>query len=154
MVQPLVVEQTREMPVEPTDAFLGVLQMNVPAVFSRWYGAFPPIKEVVGDFAKVGDARLLKFSGGGSAREELVHLDPPGGFGYSLSEIKGPLALLASGVQGRWTFDGVNAGTAATWQWTVRPRSVVAAPAMPLFATMWRGYARQALEELSRHLAN
>ena len=136
------------------DAFLGVLQMKVPAVFSHWYGAFPPITQVIGDFATVGDARSLKFAGGGSAREELVHLDPPGTFGYSLSEIKGPLALLTSDVRGRWTFEPVTAGTAATWEWAVQPRSAAAALTMPLFGMMWRGYARKALEELSRQLAD
>jgi hypothetical protein len=95
----------------------------------------------------------LKFTGGGSAREELVHVDSPRSFGYSLSEIKGPLALLASGVQGRWTFEPAHIGTNATWQWTIHPRSGLAAPALPLFGRLWKGYARQSLEELSKQLA-
>lgn len=33
-----------------------------------------------------------------------------------------------------------------TWQWTIHPRSALAAPVLPVFARMWRGYARRVLE--------
>jgi hypothetical protein len=154
MAQPMVVEQSRVISVGQKEAFLGVLQMNVPTIFWRWYGPFPPINRVIGDFQVVGDARTLKFAGGGSAREELVRLDSPNSFGYELSDIKGPLALLASGVQGEWTFEPVDSGTKATWRWTVHPRSALSTPMLPLFGRLWRGYADQSLKELSDQLVH
>jgi hypothetical protein len=154
MAQPLVVEQSRVIGVDQKEAFLGVLQMNVPTIFRRWYGPFPPIKQVIGDFGVVGDARTLKFAGGGSAREELVRLDSANSFGYELSEIKGPLALLSSGVQGEWSFEPVDSGTKATWRWTIHPRSALSTPMLPLFGRLWRGYAGQSLEALSDQLVH
>jgi hypothetical protein len=93
MAQPLVVEQSRAMPLVPKTVYDGVLEMDVPTVFRRWFGPFPPIKQVVGDLRVVGDARTLKFAGGGSAREELVHADSPSSYArQSLEELSLQLA--------------------------------------------------------------
>jgi hypothetical protein len=156
MSQPLVVEQSRAIPVELQDAFQGTLAAPLPTVFRRWYGPISPIKRVdgqVGEWETVGQSRTLVLTGGGSVREELTRIDAPHSFGYTLSEIKGPLSGLVGGVDGEWSFAPVGTGTNVTWRWTLHPRSAFAAPALPVFARLWRGYARQALEELSKHLA-
>ncbi|EFD12646.1 conserved hypothetical protein [Mycobacterium tuberculosis T46] len=87
--------------------------------------------------------------GGGRVREELTSVDPPRSFGYTLTDIKGPLAPLVALVEGKWSFAPADTGTTVTWQWTIHPRSALAAPVLPVFARMWRGYARGVLEKLS-----
>ena len=77
MSQPLVVAQSGAMPVAPKDAFDAVFRMDVPTVFRHWYGPFPPIKAVTGDWGSVGNARTLMLVGGASMREELVRADAP-----------------------------------------------------------------------------
>ena len=81
-------------------------------------------------------------------------MDPPRSFGYILSDIKGPLAPLVGRVEGEWIFEPVGTGTEVTWRWTIHPRSSLAAPALPVFGRLWRGYARQSLEELSNQLVH
>jgi len=105
-----------------------------------------------GDWDTVGQTRTVMLTGGGSMREELTHIDPPHAFGYILSEVKGPLSPLVSRVEGEWLFAPTASGTTVTWRWTIHPRTRVAAPALPVFGWLWRGYARRALLELQRLL--
>jgi hypothetical protein len=155
MPQPLVVEQSRAIPVTPDDAFRGTLPMPLPTLFRRWYGPIPPIRAVLdqtGEWETVGQTRTVNLVGGGSMREELTSVDAPRSFGYTLTDVKGPLAPLVSRVEGEWIFTPAGTGTEVTWRWTIHPRSALAARAMPVFGKVWRGYARQALEVLSEQL--
>jgi hypothetical protein len=155
MAQPLVVEQSRAIPVRREDAFRDLVPMPLPTLFRRWYGPIPPIKEVrgqTGGWDAVGKTRTVVLTGGGSMREELTHLDPPHSFGYTLTDIKGPMSPLVSRVEGEWLVDPVGTGAKVTWRWTIHPRSALAASALPVFGRLWRGYARQSLEELSNEL--
>ena len=43
MTYPLVVEQSRAIPVGVEDAFRGTLPMPLPPLFRRWYGPIPRI---------------------------------------------------------------------------------------------------------------
>ncbi len=131
------------------------MPISLPAICSHWYGLIPPIKEVrdqKGDWDAAGQTRLIAMVGGGLVREELTSVDPPRSFSYTLADIKGPLAPLVSLVEGKWSFAPAGTGTAVTWQWTLHPRSVVAAPVLPVFARMWKGYAHKALQELAELL--
>jgi hypothetical protein len=100
--------------------------MPLPTLFRRWYGPIPPISRVLnqtGDWDAVGQTRTVALTEGGSIREELTHIDAP--YSFTLS---------------------------VTWRWTLYPRCRLAARALPVFGRLWRGYARQALEELSNLL--
>ncbi len=155
MVQPLVVEQSRAIPVDQEELFNALVPMPLPALFHRWYGPIPPIKEVrdqSGDWDAVGQTRTILLTGGGSIREQLTSYDAPRSFGYVLSDIKGPMAPLVSGIDGLWSFGPAGTGTKVTWRWTIRPRSAVSARLLPAFGKVWMGYARQSLEELSNQL--
>lgn len=141
----------------PEDVFRDMVPMPLPTLFRRWYGPIPPIKEVrgqTGDWDAVGQSRIVVLVGGGSMREELTHFDPPRSFGYTLSEVKGPLSPLVGRVDGEWIFEPVGSGTNVTWRWTIHPRSGFTAPVLPVFGRLWRGYARQSLEELSNQLVH
>lgn len=157
MAQPLVVEQSRDIPVLVEDAFRDTVPLPLPTLFRRWYGPIPPIKAVQGqsgDWDAVGQSRTVLLTGGGSMREKLESYDAPRSFGYTLSEVKGPLAPLVDHVEGLWSFEAVGTGTKVTWRWTIHPRSAFTAPVLPVFGRLWLGYARQSLEELSNQLVH
>jgi len=148
------VSASRSVPVPFEGALERVLHHPLPEFFSRRYAALPAIKEVVLDgdsFAEVGDSRVIVLSDGGRLGERLTLVDSPHAFGYRITPISGPLKPLVSEVQGLWTFEPSGTGTRIGWSWTVTP-SRVGRVAMPAFARMWRGYARQALEEIERVL--
>jgi hypothetical protein len=155
MAQPLTVEQSHVLLVDVREAYDGTLPLPLPTLFRRWYGPIPPIRAVLsqsGDWDAVGRTRTVVLTGGGSMREELTRVDPPHVFGYTLSDIRGPLSPLVSKVDGEWLFAPSGSGTTVTWRWTIHPRTRLAAPALPLFGWLWHGYARRALDELGRLL--
>lgn len=155
MAQPLVVEQSRAIPVGAEEAFARTLPMPLPTLFPRWYGPIPPIKAVrdqTGGWDAVGQTRTIVLAGGGTMREELTGLDAPRSFGYRIDGLTGPLAPLADHIDGTWSFTPQGTGTRVTWRWAIHRRSALTAPALPVFGRIWLGYARQALESLSDYL--
>ena len=157
MPNPLVVEQSRTISMAQEEVFRDMVPMPLQSLFRKWYGPIPPIKEVrdqTGDWDAVGQSRTVVLVGGGSTREELTQFNSPHSFGYTLSEVKGPLSPLVGRVDGEWTFEPVGSGTNVTWRWTIHPRSGLTAPLVPIFGKLWKGYARQSLEELSKQLVH
>lgn len=149
------VERSRAIPVSPSDAFARTLPMPLPTLFRRWYGPIPPIKEIRdqdGEWRSVGQTRTIALAGGGTMRETLTEVDPGRSFGYTITGITGPMAPLADHIEGAWIFDPAGTGTRVTWQWILHPKSAFSAPALPVFARLWRGYAQRALESLSDYL--
>jgi Polyketide cyclase / dehydrase and lipid transport len=157
MTNPLMVERARTIPLGQADVFRDMVPMPLPVLFRRWYGPIPPIKETrnqTGDWDAVGQSRTVVLVGGGSMQETLTRYDPPRSFSYTLSDVKGPLSPLVDHVEGEWTFETVGSGTNVTWRWTIHPRTALTAPLLPVFGKLWKGYARQSLDELSRQLVH
>jgi hypothetical protein len=157
MTKPLVVEQSRTIPMGQADVFRDMVPMPLPELFSKWYGPIPPIKETrdqTGDWDAVGQSRTVVLVGGGSMREKLTQFDAPHSFGYTLSDVKGPLSPLVDHVDGVWLFEPIGNGTTVTWRRTIHQRSALTAPLLPVFGWLWKGYARQSLAELSRQLVH
>lgn len=155
MTKPHLMEQSRAIPADVGTAFSRTLAVSLPKIFSRRYGPIGPVKAVrdqTGDWTAVGQTRTVIQAGGGSMNEELTIVDAPEAFGYTLSSFTGPLAPLVDHIDGKWLFTPIGTGTTVTWRWNVYPKSAAAALAMPAFAMMWRGFARQGLEELSGEL--
>ena len=155
MAKAHVMEQSRAIPVDVDTAFRRTLPMPLPTLFSRWYGPITPIKAVrdqTGDWSAAGQTRTVVQVGGGTMREQLTVVDAPNVFGYTLSGITGALAPLVDHVDGEWRFAPIGTGTEVTWRWIVHPKSAAAALAMPAFAKLWSGFARQSLEQLSHEL--
>ena len=153
MVLELSASRTYPVPVER--AYDVVLPTPLPELFCRRYAAVPAIREVrdqQGTWGTLGQTRTIRLADGGSLRETLTSLDRPHSFGYQLTDVRGPMRPLATAIDGRWTFDPAGDGVRITWSWRVHPRGLVGRAAMPVFARMWRGYARQALEEIERVL--
>jgi hypothetical protein len=152
MTSSLAVEQSRLIPVGLDDAFAGTLPVPLPTIFSHWYGPIPPIKEVreqTGEWNAPGQTRTVLLTGGGSMREELTSVDPPHSFGYTLTDLTGPLALLVGHAEGQWVFTASGSATTVTWRWIIHARSALVAPLLPLVGRLWKGYARRSLETLS-----
>ncbi len=155
MAQSVVVEQSRAIPISVEDAFARTMAISLPVICAQWYGIIPPVKEVrdqVGGWDAPAQTRTILLVGGGRARETLTSVAPPRSFGYTLSDISGPLAMLVRSVDGVWSFAPAGTGTRVSWQWTLHPKSSGAAPLLPVFAKMWKGYARVVLEKLSAQL--
>jgi hypothetical protein len=148
----LVVDQSVVAPVEVRHAFDRTLPIPLPTLFHRWYGPFPPIREVrgqTGGWDAAGQTRVVHLAGGASMREELTSVHPPRSFGYRLSQVTGPMSLLVDHVIGEWVFAPAEGGTEITWRWDIRPRSALTARALPVLGGLWKGYARRALRHLS-----
>lgn len=155
MPNPHVMVCSRAIPVDVHTAFRRTLPMPLPTIFKRWYGPMGPVRAVqgqTGDWGTVGQTRTVVQAGGTTVREELTRVEEPDGFGYTLSGVTGPLAPLVDHIDGEWLFTIVGTGTEVTWRWTVHPQSGLAGLAMPAFARMWHGFARQSLEQLSDEL--
>lgn len=152
MTRSLAVEQSRLVPVGLDDAFAGTLPRPLPTIFSHWYGPIPPIKEVrdqTGEWRTPGQTRVVMLTGGGSMREELTSVDPPHSFGYALTGITGPLALLVGHADGQWVFTASGSATTVTWRWNIHAASTLTAPLLPVLGWLWKGYARRTLQTLS-----
>lgn len=151
MPDPVIVSSSRTVPVPFDDAFARVLPMPLPSIFHRRYGPLPPIRRVdqSGDWTTAGQTRTIVLADGGTMLETLVTVEAPHRFSYRLTDLTGPLKPLVVAVDGEWLFQAAGTGTEITWRWTLHPRSRVAAAVMPVLTRLWRGYARQALEELS-----
>ena len=155
MPKRLVLKQTGTVPVGVEDAFHGTL-VHLAKACRRRYGAIPPVSRVtdnVGEWGSVGSSRTLVLKGGGSVREEIVRVDEPHSFGVAMSQLTGPLSALAARIDSEFLFARAGTGTRITWRYVLHARSPLTSPLLPVIGWTWRGYARQALEELSELLA-
>ena len=151
MSSPVVLSESRTVPVPVEHAFDVLLSTPLPDIFRHRYAAVPPITEVRdqdGEWGSVGQARTIVLADGATMREELTSLDRPRSFGYRITGISGAMKFLVGSLDGLWTVEPVGTGVRVTWQWTVQPASRAAAVAMPVFGLMWHGYARKALAEV------
>jgi hypothetical protein len=143
--------ESRTLPLPVDDAFARVITWPLPEVFRRRYLALPPISEVreaPATWGTVGQTRRIVLADGGTMLETLTRVDPPTAFGYTLTEITGPLAPLATSIDGTWAFDAVGTGSRVTWSWDVHPRGLPGRLVMPVFGRLWHGFAKQGLAEL------
>ncbi|WP_440713690.1 SRPBCC family protein [Gordonia sp. FQ] len=147
----LQLQASRAVPVPVEEAFAKVLPVPLERIFGRRYAAIAGISAVEGqqgDWATAGQTRTVVLSDGGRLRETLTEVAEPRSFAYTLTVARGVNRFLIGGVVGRWTFTPAGTGTRITWSWEVTPANRAAVALMPLFARMWRGYARQAMEEI------
>jgi hypothetical protein len=127
-----------------------VLSEPLEQVFTRRFGPIPAIRRTdqQGEWGTVGQQRTIDFTDPGSVRERLTVVERPRRFGYTLSDVVGPMKLLITEVGGLWSFEPAGTGTRITWSWTVHPAGAVGRLAMPLFGRLWQGYARRSLAHL------
>lgn len=145
------VEAARLVAVQPAQAFDGLINMQLPEVFSRRYAAFPAIRDVTDqpdDWGSAGQARTILLADGGHLRQTLTSVDRPNGYAYVLDEIHGPLRPFVRTVDGAWSVTPEGTGTRIGWAWTLHPKASPARLTMNVIGRMWKGYADRALAEL------
>ena len=155
MATPVVVKQSKVMPVDAEVPFELLPRLPLDVVYRRWYWVIPPVKQVIytdGEWRQVGQKRTMVLTGS-SAVAEVVHVDPPRSIGYRVGEIKGLLAPLIEHVEGRVDFIPVSAGTEVTWQWTIHRKSAAAALPVWIFGRLWPGWALKGLDYMADQLA-
>ena len=153
MTSAVHVARSRTFPAGVKRTFEELLVHELPRLFDRRYLAIPPIKDVRdqgGEWGTPGQTRTVLLVGGGSMRETLREVQAPHLFTYHLDQVTGPMKPLVSSVDGAFEFERAGTGVRVTWRWTLHPRGRLGSLAMPLFARMWQGYARQALENIER----
>lgn len=145
-------EKSRTFPVDVERAYDVVLTAPLPTIFSRRFAVISPIGTVSaqdGEWgAAVGQTRTIRLTDGGTMLETLTVLDRPHRFGYTISNITGMMKPLVAGARGTWVFDPAGTGVRITWTWDVTPKATLGRLAMPMFARLWSGYARQAMDQI------
>jgi hypothetical protein len=156
MPGPTVVSSSRAVPSPLDETYLHTLRLPLPELFSRRYLAVPAVTRVEqhaeGPWGTVGQSRTIYLAGGGTMLETLTVCDEPDLFGYDITHVTGALAPLAVLIEGTYAFEKAGTGTRVTWSWTIHPKGRLGDAGLPVFARMWSGYARQALEQLERSL--
>ncbi|MEO6125265.1 MAG: SRPBCC family protein [Ilumatobacteraceae bacterium] len=149
------VEKSRTFPAIVGDAFDDVLSAPLPEIFSRRYGAIAPIAEVTGQAGEwgveLGRTRTIHLKDGTTMLETLTRIDRGEAFGYSIGGITGMMKPLVASATGLWKFEPAGTGVRITWSWDIVPTAIGRA-AMPVFARLWSGYARQAMDQIEQIL--
>ena len=153
----LHVEESRVVAATPEQVYDAVIPGPLPEIFKHRHLVMPPIARVSGQEGvwgeSVGQTRTIHLADGGSVKETLVESDRPTQSSYTITELQGPLKLLVSQAEGRWTFAPSGSGTVVTWAWTLHPTNAVTARLLPVIGVFWHGYAKKALAEVERLVA-
>ena len=150
----LHVEESRTVRATPEQAYDAVVPGPLEAIFKHRHGVMPPIARISDQDGvwggTVGQTRRIHLSDGGALTETLVESDRPARSSYTISDIAGPMRLLVSQAEGRWTFVPSGGSTVVTWAWTLHATNAVTARLLPVIGFFWHGYARKALAEVER----
>jgi hypothetical protein len=146
-----LVEASRLVAVEPTQAFDRLLAARLPEVFARGYAGFPSIQEVADEpspWGSVGQTRTIVLADGGRVRETLTSVDRPRGYTYVLDDLHGVLGRFMRTVDGAWSITPEGTGARIGWAWTLHPKAPPARLTVSVIGRMWNGYADRALAEV------
>jgi hypothetical protein len=141
----------RTYPAPVGEAFERVQAFELSRLFDRRYAALPAIKAVrgqVGAWGTPGQTRTILLADGGSMRESLLESVAPQRFSYRIDQIRGPMKLLFSGVDGSWAFEPAGTGVRVRWSWTMHPAGRLGSLAQRPFRRMWSSYAALAFDRL------
>lgn len=142
------------MPAPAAEAFHRTQPAPLPKTFNRWHGPCPQVKEVreqTGAWDAAGQdthraaGRWWQHARGADQRRPAAIIR----LSAHRSQVRGPVALLVDYVVGEWIFTAVAGGTEITWRWDIHAKSPLTSWALPLFGRMRKGYAQQALRDLS-----
>ena len=153
----LHVEESRTVRATPEQAYDAVVPGPLEAIFKHRHVVMPPIARVSGQEGAwgetLGQTRTIHLADGGSVKETLVESERPARSSYTITDIQGPMKLLVSQAEGRWTFEPTGDGTVVSWSWTLHPTNAVTSRLLPVIGVFWKGYARKALAEVERLVA-
>ena len=156
-MDPIVVEVQGQVPA-PVDLVYDVFRRADLASIMRGYGPLPAVAGVedqTGDWDSIGESRIIRLADGHGMLETLTSVDPPNGFGYTLSELTNVLRFLVLRFHGRWQFESISGPdeppvVRAHWRYAFEPRSRLTRPLSRfILARFWRPYMAAALERVS-----
>ena len=150
-----LVEASRLVAVEPTEAFERLITAPLPEIFSRRFAAFPAVQEVADApdvWGTVGQTRKIVLTDGSTLHETLTAVDRPHGYTYLLDDLHGPLRPFVRTIDGAWSVTPEGTGARIGWTWTLYPTAPPARLTMSVIGRMWKGYAERGLAELETML--
>lgn len=153
---PVSVRRSRSIDAPVGVVFEATLSLPLPQLYARRFGPLPPIVAVhdqQGNFDQPGQTRVFDTADGGAMYEELLDIDVPHHFTNRLVVLKGPFRPVVRTVEETWSFRPEGAGTTATWEWNLYPRSPLTRPVAWLVSRFWLGYARAVQQQLADEVA-
>jgi len=136
--------------------FWWFLSVDLSKIMHR-YGVLPSVvatRGQTGPMHVAGSSRVIQFSDGSTAVEEVTSCDPPRKVIYRVRELTSMFRHLVTEGRGEITFqESPTGGTAVEWRYTFAGRNLAATLLLrPLVSSIWRGYMRSALSR-AKHLA-
>ena len=141
----------------PRDWFFGwFLAVGLSKIMRR-YGLLPSVvatRDQTGPMHVAGSSRVIQFSDGSTAFEQVTSCDPPREVIYRVGQLTSMFRYLVREARGQIAFrERPTGGTDVEWRYTFAGCSSAATLLLrPLVSTMWRGYMRRALSR-AKHLA-
>ena len=152
------VEASRLVDVDVDVAFDRLLATPLPTIFTKRYGAFPPVREVRDEPADawgvVGQSRTIVTGDGGTLRETLTSVERPTSFSYVIDAITGPMRPFVRTIDGTWSVTPEGDAARIGWTWTLHPLAPPARLTMNVMGKMWQGYADAGLQRLEQILTH
>ncbi|WP_101675038.1 SRPBCC family protein [Alloalcanivorax mobilis] len=152
---PLRARVSTRVPVPPNVAFDHIAPIDLSRIFTG-YGPLPAVVATdnqAGGWDAPGHSRRVRFSDGGSAREQLTDFQRPRSFAYQVDEFTGVLGRLSDQARGRWRFLPADGGTVIDWRYEFHPRSSLARPLLwVVVRVFWQAYMNRVLDRACRDL--
>src|SRR5215212_5387963 len=136
MVASYSMSESATLAVPPDVAYDALMAAPLEEILGFRTGLIPAITGCSGQdgpWGTVGQTRVIEMADGGRVLETLVKADRPVDYRYRISDVRGPLRPLVTGIDGGFAFEAAAAGTRVTWSWDVHPTNAVSRLGMPLF---------------------
>jgi len=136
--------------------FYWFLSVDLSRIMHR-YAILPGVVSTgnqTGPMDQAGSSRVIQFSDGSSAVEEIMSSDPPSRINYRISQVTSMFRVLVREGRAQISFDqSPTGGTSVEWRYTFYGHNWAATLLLkPLIATLWRGFLQSTLSR-ARQLA-
>ena len=140
----------RTLALHPEAAYACVLHCDLRRVFDRRCLVLAPVASYTTDprWGQVGGGRQVTATDGSTFTETLTSLEPGSRVEYTMTDIRGPLRMIARHVEVRWAFDPHPDGARVSWCWEITPPNRLSAALESFFRPQWSRYAGRALGRL------
>lgn len=105
------------------------------------------VEVLEGPYDHPGARRKVQFVGGDSLIEELMTLDPPASYNYSVTQFTNFLEKLSGQAYGQLWFDHIDGQTRITWAYSFHYKNVLKRMILFLFLTfVYKKFLNQSLQ--------
>jgi len=129
--------------------FYWFLSVDLPKIMHR-YGILPSVvstRDQTGPMYQAGSTRVIQFSDGSTAVEEITSCDPPSRVIYRVGQVTSMFRHLVREGRAQITFlQSPTGGTSVEWRYTFYGHNWAATLLLrPLVSTLWRGFLQSTL---------